>query len=550
VKHVFGVPGSALVDVWEAARRTPQMRIIASTSELMSSFAANGYARASGKPAVLCTIAGPGLAFAVSGIAEALLDSVPLVFIVDAGSGVRADGAPGLQSIKQVDVMRPLVKCVLEVSSPDEVARATRTALGQASAGEPGPVLLQLTSQALSGAGSSPEPETASPLHEPDTGAIAERLLAARRPLLLVGQGAADAAPEVRRLAEWLRSPVIATTSGRGVVSERHPLCIASDVAGGPAAPLNDLVARADLVLALGCKLSHNGSRGYTLVLPAERLVRVDASREVLGLAYPSSEAVEADVGVFLTSVRRQTDGRAPASEWTDNEIASWRTRNAAQRPARFNPQLGPGPASELFAALRRHLPDRAVVASDSGLHQYVVRANFPVVEPRTLLVPTDFQSMGYGVPAAIGGSIATGERAVAVTGDGGFNIVGLELVTAVRERIPLTVLVLVDGYLGLIRLSQLARTGVETGVDVTTPRLETFASSIGAAYARLDGSIDTDSVLQTALESDEVTIVEVSMRDAPGVGRLRARGQAVSRVRGTVGDQVLQSVRRVVGRA
>ena len=324
--------------------------------------------------------------------------------------------------------MRPLVKCVLEVSSPDEVARATRTALGQASAGEPGPVLLQLTSQALSGAGSSPEPETASPLHEPDTGAIAERLLAARRPLLLVGQGAADAAPEVRRLAEWLRSPVIATTSGRGVVSERHPLCIASDVAGGPAAPLNDLVARADLVLALGCKLSHNGSRGYTLVLPAERLVRVDASREVLGLAYPSSEAVEADVGVFLTSVRRQTDGRAPASEWTDNEIASWRTKNAAQRPARFNPQLGPGPASELFAALRRHLPDRAVVASDSGLHQYVVRANFPVVEPRTLLVPTDFQSMGYGVPAAIGGSIATGERAVAVTGDGGFNIVGLEL--------------------------------------------------------------------------------------------------------------------------
>ena len=516
----------------------------------MSSFAANGYARASGKPAVLCTIAGPGLALAVSGIAEALLDSVPLVFIVDAGSGVRPDGAPGLQSIKQVDVIRPLVKCVLEVASPDDVARATRTALERASAGEPGPVLLQLTSEALSGSGSVPEPVAAFPRHEPDTEAVMERLLAAHRPLLLVGQGAAGAAADVRCLAEWLRSPVIATTSGRGVVSERHPLCISSDVAGGSAALLNDLIARADIVVALGCKLSHNGSRGYSLVLPVERLVRVDASLDVLGLAYPASEAIQADVGAFVASLRLRAGGRTPASEWTDDEIASWRTKHAALRPARFNPQLGPGSASELFDALRRHLPDRALLATDSGLHQYVVRANFSVLEPRTLLVPTDFQSMGYGVPAAIGGSIATGERAVAVTGDGGFNIVGLELLTAVRERVPLTVLVLVDGYLGLIRLSQLARTGVETGVDVTTPHLETFARSIGAEYARLDGSIDMDIVLQTALESDGVTIVEVAMLDAPGVGRLRARGQAFSRVRGTVGEHVLHSVLRAVRRA
>ena len=548
MEHVFGVPGSSLVDVWEAVRRNARMRIIGSTSELMSSFMANGHARATGKPAVLCTIAGPGLTFALSGIAEALLDSVPLVFIVDAGAGVRADGAPGLQAIEQLEVVRPLVKQVIDVASADDVALATRAALEQASVGEPGPVLLQLAASALRGSASVSAADAPSPVEEPETDAVLARLSSARRPLLVVGQGAADAAPEVTRLAEWLGSPVIATTSGRGVVSERHPLSLALDVPAGSAPILNAVIERADVVLALGCKLSHNGSRGYSLVLPPERLIRVDASREVLDLAYPASQPIEADVGRFVSSLSRRADMGGAVGGWSDEEIASWRAKLAAAKPARFDPQLGPGPASELFATLRRYLPDRAIVATDSGLHQYVVRANLPVYEPRTLLVPTDFQSMGYGVPAAIGGSLATGQRAVAVTGDGGLNIVGLELLTAVRERIPLTVLVLVDGYLGLIRLAQLARTGVETGVDVAMPRLDAFARSVGATYARLDDQSDTEAVLRGALESEDVTIVEVPMLDAPGLGRLKARGRALARVRGAVGEQTLLRIRRTVG--
>ena len=549
VRHIFGVPGSALVDVWDAVRREPQMRVVRSTSELMSSFMANGHARATGKPAVLCAIAGPGLTYTVSGIAEALLDSIPLVFVVDAGAGVRADGAPGLQAIQQVDVLKPLVKCVFEVESADDVALATREALAVACRGEPGPVLLQLTARALRGSSSVTEPEKVAPALEPDIGSIAERLSGACRPLLLLGQGAADAAADVERLAEWLRSPVIATTSGRGVVSERHELSLASDVAGGSASVLNELVEHADLVLALGCKLSHNGSRGYSLVLPPERLIRVDTSEEVLRLTYPSSQTVEADVASFVAAPRGQIDERPPASEWSVEEIATWRTRLAAESPARFNPQLGPGSANDLFAALRRHLPDRGIVATDSGLHQYIVRAHLPVLEPRTLLVPTGFQSMGYGVPAAIGGSLATGERAVAVTGDGGLNIVGLELLTAVREKVPLTVIVIVDGYLGLIRLTQLARTGLETGVDVVTPQLDLFAQSLGAEYARLDRSADMDAVLRAAIESDAVTIVEVPMLEPPGIGRLRARGRALSTMRGAVGEHAVDRFRRIVRR-
>lgn len=525
------------------------MRVVRSTSELMSSFMANGHARASGKPAVLCAIAGPGLTYTVSGVAEALLDSVPLVLIVDAGAGTRADGAPGLQAIQQVEILRPLVKRVFEVESADDVARATREALESACRGEPGPVLLQLTLGALRGSASVTGPEQSEPADEPDTKAVAERLIGARRPLLLVGQGASNAATGVAHLAEWLRSPVIATTSGRGVVSERHELGLSSDVADGTAGALNELVAHADLVLALGCKLAHNGSRGYSLVLPPERLVRVDTSEESLRVTYPSSHPILADVGSFLGALRRETDGRSPASEWTVDEIATWKSKLAAERPARLNPQLGPGSANDLFLALRRHLPDRGIVATDSGLHQYIVRAHFPVLEPRTLLVPTGFQSMGYGVPAAIGGSLATGERAVAVTGDGGLNIVGLELLTAVHERVPLTVIVIVDGYLGLIRLTQLSRTGLESGVDVVTPQLDLFAQSLGAEYALLDRSADADAVLRAAIESDRVTIVEVPMLDPPGIGRRRARGRALTTMRGAVGEHAVDRFRRIVRR-
>lgn len=532
---MFGVPGTALVEVWDALRREPGIRVVRPTNELTASFMANGYARASGRTAVLCTIAGPGLTYAVSGIAEALLDSVPLVHVVDAGAGARPDGSPALQAIRQVDVLSPLVKGVVDVGSAGDVASGARAALALACAGEPGPVLLQVDVAALQGpaAGSSPSPAASVPSFSADTLAlVADTLLVSARPLLLVGMGAAGAAPAVTQLAESLGAPVLSTTSGRGVVSEQHPLSLAADIPGGPIEPLNQIVAQADVVLALGCKLSHNGSRGFALDLPSERLVRVDTASDALGGAYPAAHEIVGDVADVVAALAGMLGDADSRSEWTATELDALRERLAASIPTRLNPRLGPGSAADFFGALRRCLPERAVVATDSGLHQYLVRAHLPVLAPRTLVVPTDFQSMGFGIPAAIGAGIATGEQAVAVTGDGGLDIVGLELLTAVRERVPLTVIVLVDGYLGLIRVSQRARTGRETGVDISVPDLELFARSVGAGYARVDGSRATDDVLAAALASDGVTVVEVPTGDPPDLGRLTARGRALSTVR------------------
>ena len=539
VEHVFGVAGSSLVELWEAIRRDSRLRIVAATSELTASFMANGYARATGKPAVLCTIAGPGVTFASSGIAEARLGSVPLVYVVDA--------APEA-AVPVDDVLPLLAKNVIDVATADAVTSASRAAFACAREGEPGPVVLRVHAGAFEGSARADRPETeqAPRVATFDLGAVAERISRARRPVLLVGVGAAEAADEVAGLAERLTAPVVSTTSGRGVVSESHSLSLVFDAPWSSVEALNDVLERADLILALGCKLSRNGSRGYGLVLPSERLVRVDSSPEALDDHYPASVEIECDVGLFLSALEESLPASPSTSDWTKVEIESIRGRLDAETSPRLDPTLGPGSARDFFAALRRQLPETGIVTTDSGLHQYVARAHFRVAEPRTLLVPTGFQSMGFGIPAAIGARLATGEPTVAIIGDGGLAIVGLELITAVREQVPLTVVVLVDGYFGLIRVSQRARTGRETGVDVTIPDLPTFARSVGVEHVALDGSRDTDELLAAAIASDGVTLVEVATGDPPDLRRLTTRGRAYATTRRVLGGDRIPAARRV----
>ena len=540
VDHVFGVPGSQLVRMWDCLRREPALRVVRGTSELTASFMANGYARATGRPPVLLTIGGPGLAYAIPGLAEARLDSAPLVHVVTAPVPARADGAPGLQAIPQAAMLEPLVKAVLRVDAAHDVSRIVRDALDLARGDEPGPVVVEITEAASESVEAALPSEPSVPIPAPDVDELLERLRVARRPLMLCGQGAAEASQAVTQLAEALRVPVMTSTSGRGVISEAHPWSVPFDAPGAPAEVLDELVERADLVLVLGCGLSHNGTRGYALRLPAPTLVRVDTSAAVLERGYPASLSLRADVShVMGEALSRLVPDRC-ASAWTADEIEGWRVRAATRIQTSLDPVLGHTRAGALFASLRERVPATTVVTTDSGYHQYLARAHFPVLAPRTLIVPSDFQSMGFGIPAAIGGALATEQPAVAITGDGGMNMVGLELLSAVREGVGLTVIVLVDRALGLIRLSQIAATGRSDDMDVPSLDLAALASSLGVGY-RL---VDSDEALDGCVASGTVTVLEVPMGEPPGLGRTRMRGRARSLLSGTIGEASLARLR------
>ena len=556
VNCVFGLPGSQNISFYEALRRS-SIRAVLATHELAAAFMANGYSRVSGRVGVLTTIPGPGFAYALAGLAEAYLDSAAVLYIVQ-----KPHVSPGrkfaLQAIDQKVIAGPIVKCIYEVERVADLARVVEQAYRTAQTGEPGPVLVQVAnsvfSDVLTKEDSRPaeEDSPAPPLPAvvPELIEEAVQLLAVSpRVAIYCGQGCNGAAQQLRELAELLQSPVIPTRSARGVLPEDHPLSVVFNSDGGAVDALNGLFKRSDLILTLGCKFSYNGAAGFLLRIEKEKLIHVDASPAVLGANYPARLQILSDASEFLSRVliHRETL-KARSAGWNAGELAHWRERARAEA-ARGLPEpkvhgvVPPTPAG-FFAALRRAMPADACLVTDSGLHQVLARIHFTVLLPRGLLVPSDFQSMGFGLPAAIGARLAAPERpVVALIGDGGLAMTGMELLTAVRENTPLTVIVFNDGALGQIRLQQLSAFGHSHATDLRNPDFALFAESIGVAYFLVDG--DAENVLRRAVESKGVSLVEVVLGDSPAIHARRTKGLARETARRLLGPRIFQELKR-----
>jgi acetolactate synthase-1/2/3 large subunit len=232
----------------------------------------------------------------------------------------------------------------------------------------------------------------------------------------------------------------------------------------------------------------------------------------------------------FLPALLRRLGPRPPppGAGWQPEQLVSWRHRLALGATGRL-PEvairgLEPPTAKALFAALRRALPRHGMVVTDSGQHQELARRWLDVLSPGGLMVPSDFQSMGFGLPAAIGAALAApGRPVVAVVGDGAFAMTAMELLTAVRLRLQLVVVVLADGSLNRIRLQQLAAHGRSHGVDLLNPGFAALAEAMGADHEVVEG--DAEAVFRRALQRPGVTLLEVRLGDSVAVHRSRARG-------------------------
>lgn len=531
VEVVFGLPGTQNVALFESLRKS-HLRTIVATHELGASFMANGYALASGRPGVLLTIPGPGFMYSLTGLAEALLDSVPLVSIV----GKPAE-APGrrfqFQALDQRAVATSLVKRIFDLESLETIEATLEEAYAVSQAGEPGPVLVQVSANLLldERPGSPPASSQARLLSPPSVEGIALRLAKARRIVLYVGQGANGAAAELQQLVELLQAPFVTTTSGRGVVPENNPWALCVD--RGNISALNELLESADLILALGCKFSHNGAHGFRLRLAPDRLIHVDASESVLGANYDASFTLAADVPSVIRALLacRAALKRTAGSGFSLEEVDRWRRRIAGETPPGMGTTIrGARPESidGFFAALRRAMPAESCLVLDSGRHQLMARRYFRVLRPRGLILPADLQAMGFALPAAVGAKLACRERpVVALLGDGGFAMSGLELLTAVRERIPLTVIVFNDGVFGAISRQQLAAYGRLHGTELRNPDFCRLAESVGARYVLLGGDIETN--LAAVIRREGVCLVEVILHEPISWRqRLRALRDAV----------------------
>ncbi len=529
VRYVFGVPGTQNTAFYEALRRS-SLRAIVPTHELAAAFMAGAYHRAGGGPGVMTTIPGPGLAYALAGLAEARLDSAAVLYIVNARAGQARIGY-GLQAIDQRALLAPVTKAVLGVTHLAAVAEVVRRGWALAQSGEPGPVVIELGGEADSFHAMPDESVSAV-----DIAAAWQLLASSGKPLLLAGQGALAAADEVRALAERLGAPVLTTPSARGILPETSPLAMGFDVLKGTLAAANALIEASDLVLVLGAKLGHNGSGGFGLAIPEAKAVRVDTSADALAEDYPAAYRLQMDVGAFLERDEARANTR---SQWSAAELASARAA-ISQPSARAEPRVAGGEAATFFAALGAALSPNARLVTDTGMHQVMARRHFQVPAPRGLLMPSDFQSMGFGLPAAIAAALVEpSSPVVALIGDGGFRMMGFEIATAVREKIPLTIIVFNDGSLNQIRLQQLAEYGAASGTILGSLGVAAFADAVDAEYVLAATPAELAGIFACGRRGDGVRIVEVRVGDTAAIlgGALRIRSKRVAR--GMLGDRM-----------
>lgn len=524
----FGLPGGANHVLFKALR-TSRTRLIVPTHELAAAFMAGSYGRVDGRPGVLLTIRGPGFAYALAGIAEAWQDSAPLVHIVTAPP---EDPHQRLrhQALDQSAIVRPIVKEVFGVRELAELSDTVCHAFETARSGEPGPVVVQL--------GACADPRGAvHDTHERDVTAaraIWARIHRARKPVLMLGQGCARSAAVIGRYVARTATPVFTTASGRGVIPEHSPLCLGYDSLRGSTDELNAFLREADLVIAIGARLAFNGTAGFGLALPAERLVHIDASVANLNAVYPASAVAAISVEAFFRLVESAS---TPRSAWTMEALAPWRARISAVRTRDAEPAIAGETPQQFFARLRAALPDDALVVTDSGLHQVLARRYFEVRHIHGLLLPTDLQSMGFGLPSAIAAKLAApGRQVVALLGDGGALMSGLELAVAVREKLALTVIVFNDGYLNQIRMQQLQHSGRAHGVALPGIDFRALAQATGARYVAGDSSI-LECLPRGSLETG-VTLIDLPVTDGLSVLAAAAGSRAKAIAKAALGTR------------
>lgn len=525
VTCAFGVPGTQNVGTYDAVSRS-SIGLTTMTHELAAGFAAVGYGRVAGRPAALLAIPGPGITYCVAALAEALHDSVPLVLITQSASTTNGPEYQ-LQALDERTLLSPVTKSIVELESPENTVRAVSQAIEQATSGTPGPVVLLLrkglgeqsinTQQTVAEPGPLESPEQA--LRE-----MADRIRGSRHTLFFASHLIDDVSSIFRRLVENTSAMVMTTPGARGVIAESHSNCLTTDMRDSGVA--NDVVSKFDLIVSFGVKLSHSNTFGFKLALPDDRLIHISDGVHATSSKYGGSQirCAPADAVRVLGKIfdEKQTDHLKAAVP----RVIPLRTKKEPKITGARQARV-----SGFFEELREVLPDQSIVVTDTGNHQFFTRRYYSVERPAGLLTPAEFQSMGFGLPAALGAKIAEpATPVVLIIGDGGIRISGMDLTTMARLGIGIPVFVFCDGRFGLIRDQQILQHGRVAGTDLPELRLESLAEAAGANYDLLDDNLG--EIVGNALDSHVPTLIEVNIRDSRDMRRREKIAKAKNMIR------------------
>lgn len=513
VDVLFGIPGTQNLPIFDALIDEPAIRLIVNRHEQGAGYMADGYARASGKPGVLVTVSGPGAANALTALGQAYSDSSPVVHLSSqvTASSLDRDNEDFHQLRGELAIFQNVTKWQGRARSVAAIPGLVAEAVAAARSGRPRPVYLEIPQDVLGACGDATicAPREPMPIEPAATQVLAAaRILdAADRPLFYVGGGAMEAGEAILALAERLRAPIVVSANGKGAVPEDHPLVAGSG--WGVHHPGTDLVERADVVLALGTRFGPLPTGYWTLKVP--RLIHVDVDSSEFGKHYPPELSIVGEAGIVARRLLDALDRIAaipPASPWLDLDAHRAARRESLRSRA--------GAALDLLAALRTALPEDALLYNDLNTVSYWGWPGFRATQPRTYFYPTGFGSLGFGLPAAIGGKLARPEHpVVALTGDGGALYTLHELATAVQYGIGVVVVVFNSGgYAAIKRDQERNWNGRTVGVDLASPDFVRLAESFGARGRRVESSAELASAVADAIPTDAPTVIEAPCPD------------------------------------
>lgn len=503
---VFGIPGVHTLELYRGLGASGLCHV-APRHEQGAAFMADGWARVTGRPGVCVLIGGPGLTNAITPIAQAYHDSVPMLII----SGAVPVAQRHLGEIHDLPDQRALLAQVTAfshtVEDPDELpdvfTRAERVFRSQ----RPRPVHIGIPVDVLRRPAAVPDwspPAPEPPRADPDALARAADVLArARRPLVLLGGGARDAGAEALAVARALDAPIGLTINARGTVPDRDPLCLGSALSFPP---ISDLLREADATLLVGAQLSDLELWGLTEPLNLRGLVRIDIDAEQLGRRWIPEVGLHGDAAATLQALADAVAGALPAGTAPANGdgASAVRDARAALTPppevARFRP---------LLDVLDRVLPADRIVAGDSTQPVYAANHLLPMGTPRSWLMPIGYGCLGCALPMALGAKLAAPQRAVlALAGDGGFQFTVQELATARDLGLPVVTLVYDNRGYGEIRAAMDDAGVGHLGTDASAHDLVQIAAGFGVPAIRSDSLTELEHQLADALRAAGPTVI------------------------------------------
>ncbi|RQW22941.1 thiamine pyrophosphate-binding protein [Bacillus sp. C1-1] len=545
VEYVFGLCGHTNIAVLAELDKSP-ITFINVRHEQIASHAADGYARAKRETSVVLSHLGPGLTNAATGVANAALDSIPMVVIAgDVPShyygkhphqevNMHADGA-------QWEIYRPFVKRAWRVDREDLFPEIIQKAFQLAESGRPGPVLVSVPMDIFSK--EVDEEKFALLKHhtqvvekpaldEETAERIVETLANAERPVIYAGGGVvlSQAEEELREFVEHMNIPVAHSLMGKGVLPDDHPLTVGMTGFWGTTF-INDQTKNADYLFGVGTRFSEADSSSWyqnvTFNFPKTKLIHIDIDPSEIGRNYPVEIGAVADLKRALVALNRVAKQLYPngmdRNEKLKEDIQEYRKSLRASIHENVTSDAFPMKPERILADVREVLPRDAYITTDVGWNKNGVGQQFPIYTPGSILTPGGYATMGFGSAAALGAKLAQPNKVVvSLIGDGGFGQNPSVLATAVEENIPVVWVVMNNSAYGTIAGLEMAHYDTTYGTlfkkdgESYTPNFAEIAKGFGVKGVKITSAAEFKHELKAAIEANEPVVLDVAMRNEP----------------------------------